>query len=737
MFPSIRRVRSRKIFYAVLALLVLLVGVACTQAPTRGWSGPAVASGLVADQDTLYVGTLGNKVIALRDIYGDRSPTPVWGEKGKDIGGTSGGGLFACGSGISKPMSTYGTPAIAEGKVYIGGYDGKVHSFITDALGHYDYLDIGGSIVGSPIVAYGTIERWSFAAGGGVNSSPAIGADGTIYVGSKDNKLYAVNRDGTLKWSFTTGGVVDSSPAVAADGTIYVGSNDNKLYAINPDGTEKWSFDTGGAVGSSPAIGGDRTIYVGSKDNKLYAVNRDGTEKWSFDTGGAVGSSPAVAADDTIYVGSKDNKLYAVNPDGTEKWSFSTGGAVDSSPAIGADGTIYVGSSDNRLYAVNPDGTEKWSFTTGGAVDSSPAISAGGTIYVGSKDNKLYAVNPDGTVKWSFTTGSAVDSSPVIGADGTIYVGSNDNRLYALNPNGTVKSSFTTGGAVRTSPAIGAGVTIYVGSNDSKLYALNLEGTLFVGNSNSKFYALPLDLSAPKWVFKTKDKIWATPAVYDGVVYIGSSDDRLYALDAETGKEIWSFKSSGAILSTPVIANGTIYIGSCDRKFYAIEVATEAERQAALARAEKEAAPSREAKWVFDKAKNWFWTQALVYDGKVWVGSLDKNVYAISVDDPNVYWVVCRTGGIVQTPPVLMRNLNLILVGSEDGNIWAIDPQVEGNSGRVLYSADDPILAAMYADQENGILFFHAQNGAHYLHALRIEADGKAKKLWDYRTDKK
>ena len=35
-----------------------------------------------------------------------------------------------------------------------------------------------------------------------VYSSPAIGADGTIYVGSGGGKLYAINPDGTLKWAF-------------------------------------------------------------------------------------------------------------------------------------------------------------------------------------------------------------------------------------------------------------------------------------------------------------------------------------------------------------------------------------------------------------------------------------------------------------------------------------------------------------------------------------------------------
>ena len=65
-------------------------------------------------------------------------------------------------------------------------------------------------------------------------SSPAIGGDGNIYVGSNDDKLYSINADGSLKWSFTTGGDVESSPAIGADGTIYVGSHDGKLYAIGP-----------------------------------------------------------------------------------------------------------------------------------------------------------------------------------------------------------------------------------------------------------------------------------------------------------------------------------------------------------------------------------------------------------------------------------------------------------------------------------------------------------------------
>ncbi len=293
-------------------------------------------------------------------------------------------------------------------------------------------------------------KKWEFAAGSWILSSPAIGLDGTIYVGSQDHKLYALNPKGTKKWEFASGFWIHSSPAIGLDGTIYIGSQDKKLYALNPDGTKKWEFETGGEIHSSPAIGPDGTLYVGSYDNKLYALNPDGTKKWEFATGNRILSSPAIGSDGTIYVGSFDSKLYALNPDGTKKWEFETGNLILSSPAIGSDGTIYVGSWDSKLYALNSDGTKKWEFATSNWIDSSPAIGSDGTLYVGSGDNKLYALNPDGTKKWEFATGSWIDSSPAIGSDGTIYVGSDDHKLYAIGSY-TITATAGSGGSV--SPA--------------------------------------------------------------------------------------------------------------------------------------------------------------------------------------------------------------------------------------------------------------------------------------------
>jgi outer membrane protein assembly factor BamB len=323
--------------------------------------------------------------------------------------------------------------------------------------------------------------KWYFTTGHMVHSSPTVGFNDTIYVGSIDGKLYAINMNGTEKWNFSSGIISYSSPTIGSDGTIYVGSRDHKLYAVNPDGIQKWNFTTGWDIAfSSAAIGSDGTVYIGSTDKRLYAINPNGTEKWNFTVGHFVETTPAIAIDGTIYFGSIDHNLYALYPNGTLKWIFSTGNSIDSSPAIDKDGIIYFGSGDKKLYAVYPSGAEKWNFPTNGGITSSPAIGADGMIYFATSsaaDHKLYAVYPNGTQKWTFSDEQHMVSSPAIGSDGCIYIGSADHRLYAINPDGSQRWNFTAGNWITSSPAIGSDGTIYVGSQDHRLYAIGINAT--------------------------------------------------------------------------------------------------------------------------------------------------------------------------------------------------------------------------------------------------------------------
>lgn len=371
------------------------------------------------------------------------------------------------------------------------------------------------------------VKRWDFATGD-IVSSPAIGSDGTIYVGSKDGKLYAIDQKGKKKWEIVLDVGYNNLPVIGSDGIIYVGSASGRLYAIHSDGTEKWKFETDGNVYSSPAFGADGTIYIGSRDKKLYAIKPNGTKKWEFTTQGAVTSSPKVSSDGTIYIGSHDKKLYAIKPNGTKKWEFATDGEVEASPAIDADGTIYIGSHDKKLYAIKSDGTKKWEFVTGKKVGSSAAIGTDGTIYFGSDDNKLYAIKPDGTKKWEFATGHWVSSSPAIGLDGTIYVGSWDFKLYAIKPNGTKKWEFATGWWISSSPAIGPDGAVYIGSQDKHLYAIGMVSVSEVSLNKTN---ITLESGQSEMLIA---KVNPSDATFQDIEW--SSDDDSIATVDDTGK---------------------------------------------------------------------------------------------------------------------------------------------------------------------------------------------------------
>ena len=352
-------------------------------------------------------------------------------------------------------------------------------------------------------------------------SAPAVGEDGTIYfatgilIHSSYGSLYAVSPQGALKWKFDLDNNSDddniwtadnngASPAIAADGTIYLMDHRNVVYALTPEGVLKWKnnryeSDAPWHVGQkTPAIGTDGTLYV-CAGLTLYALDpADGQEQWQSDPlrhGNVCAVSAVVGADGTIYIVSND-MLHAINPDGTPKWQYQLlyeNEKSFSSPAIAGDGSIYFGAEGNPnnqghegyVYAVNPDGTQKWRYTVPGTrlVRASPAIAADGTIYVttmaywdeGKQPAYCLALDPDdGSAKWIFEIEPkegipvAQDSytSPAIGIDGTVYFAAENNYVYALDPDGTLLwKEDTYNGINWSSPVIVSNGTLYIGGH--------------------------------------------------------------------------------------------------------------------------------------------------------------------------------------------------------------------------------------------------------------------------------
>jgi len=339
---------------------------------------------------------------------------------------------------------------------------------------------------------------WIYRTGDAVSSSPAV-VDGIVYVGSEDNKVYALNATtGAKIWNYTTGDEVSSSPAVV-DGVVYVGSGDKNVYALNATtGVKIWNYTNWG--GTPAVVGG--VVYVGSLDNNVYALNAT-TEAltpaqrliWNYTTGDWVGT-PAVVGG-VVYVGSRDNRTYALNAT-TEAltaaqrliWNYTLIGSVGSVAVVG--GVVYVGciptpmvanASVTGMYALNAT-TEAltaaqrliWNYTLKEyGMATSPAV-VGGIVYIGTWDNRTYALNATNGVQiWNYTT-TDTGSSPAV-VNGVVYIGSSGDTvtspiLYALNATtGASIWNHTMGASVDSSPAVVDNI-VYVGSRDGGVYAI-------------------------------------------------------------------------------------------------------------------------------------------------------------------------------------------------------------------------------------------------------------------------
>lgn len=133
---------------------------------------------------------------------------------------------------------------------------------------------------------------------------PSLGTGDNVCSGSyiEENKrgIITLDTDGNLLWEYEIPGKSYVSglnpPAVGADGTIYIGEyyiatdigsdsgvvpHDYYLYAVDKTGKSLWKYNTDGQAAGSPLIAPDGTLYVWSKTYlfkpvyKLHAIKTE------------------------------------------------------------------------------------------------------------------------------------------------------------------------------------------------------------------------------------------------------------------------------------------------------------------------------------------------------------------------------------------------------------------------------------------------------------------------------
>jgi outer membrane protein assembly factor BamB len=267
------------------------------------------------------------------------------------------------------------SPAVAGGVVYVSAATTLYAFSATGTTG----------CSGTPKVC---TPLWTATGAGGV-WSPAV-AGGAVYVGVGAGRLDAFSAAGTTGcsgtppsrtctplWTAVTGGNGFTTPTVA-NGVVYFGSGDTKLYAFSAAAgsthcsgipktcTPLWTAATGNSISSAPAVAAG-AVYVSSGDGTLYAFSATGTTGCSgtpkvctplWTAAGAGGPSSPAVANGVVYDGAA-GKVYAFSAAGTTGcsgtppsrtctplWTAATAGNTTyASPAV-ANGMVYEGEWD-------------------------------------------------------------------------------------------------------------------------------------------------------------------------------------------------------------------------------------------------------------------------------------------------------------------------------------------------------------------------------------------------------
>lgn len=255
-----------------------------------GWSGgddyPGL-SGIVVDvNDSIYIGGDWHGLYSL-DSDGNLRWTTDVGEchSGHAIGKTNTVVYYHdVGFGLREVQLANGNVNWVHSDVFVGSYGTGV-SIASDGTIYY-----GSSGYFFAVNPDGS-EKWNYSVNGYVGSNNAIGSNGNIWFVDRLNPsvVIVVKPDGTLVWEYTLSywgggaGWAATGLALDSDDIVYVGCYDNRLYAINPDGTLRWTYMTGGDVNSGIAFSPDESvIYFGSDDGYLYAITEGYTYQPSY-----------------------------------------------------------------------------------------------------------------------------------------------------------------------------------------------------------------------------------------------------------------------------------------------------------------------------------------------------------------------------------------------------------------------------------------------------------------------
>jgi outer membrane protein assembly factor BamB len=257
-------------------------------------------------------------------------------------------------------------------------------------------------------------------------------------------------RTGKIIWRFRGGGPFETSPLVIGR-TLYAGSWDRKLYAIDIyTGKPRWTFTADHEINSSPAYSGGK-VYFGTDGGSVYAVDgRTGRQVWRAQALARYGRREYFYATPTIaygrvFIGNTDGTLYAFGASsGRLLWAQSAGTYVYTAAAVWRR-RVYVGTYDGKFMAFNAaTGDRLWTFNASAAVHGAPSVIDGlvyfaacprcGSVasrYAKQGDRGTYALDAlTGKLVWRWPDGIF---SPAVADSRHLYI-TGRSRVFSFAP---------------------------------------------------------------------------------------------------------------------------------------------------------------------------------------------------------------------------------------------------------------------------------------------------------------
>ncbi|MEI9939963.1 MAG: PQQ-binding-like beta-propeller repeat protein [Pseudomonadota bacterium] len=119
------------------------------------------------------------------------------------------------------------------------------------------------------------VQRFRFDAGAPLAAAAGVAPDGTVCVGTVDGYVHGLGPDGSFRWSRSVQGAVTRRPRLVGE-RWFVATSAQRVYALNRDGSLSWVFKLYSPVDSELASDADGTLYFVAADRFLYGLSARG-----------------------------------------------------------------------------------------------------------------------------------------------------------------------------------------------------------------------------------------------------------------------------------------------------------------------------------------------------------------------------------------------------------------------------------------------------------------------------